>query len=114
MKDHIKKIALAIVSVCMVFLLIHVEYNRENITEGNNLFFIVENEVIRTWEKEGVQYLFLPSFAKETEIECLLISQNAYQNKVQNSHGIVLDIWQRMGYDKQASENGRIAQRESA
>ena len=68
MKEHIKKIALAIVSVCMVLLLIHAEYNRENITEETSLFFIVENEVIRTWEKEGVQYLFLPSFAKETEV----------------------------------------------
>ena len=33
MKEHIKRIALAILSACMVLLLIHAEYNRENVTE---------------------------------------------------------------------------------
>ena len=68
MKEHIKRIALAILSVCMVLLLIHAEYNRENVTEETNLFFIVGNEVIRTWESDGVQYLFLPSFAEVAEV----------------------------------------------
>ena len=68
MKEHMKRIILAIVSVCLVMLLIHAEYNRENMIEETDLFFLVENEEIRTWEKDGVHYLFLPSFVNDAEV----------------------------------------------
>lgn len=68
MKEHVKRIILAIVSVCLVILLIGAEFKSENVTQETNLFFVVGNEVISTWEKDGVQYLFLPSFAKDTEV----------------------------------------------
>lgn len=56
------------VSICLILLLVCAEYDRENIQEETNLFFLVENEVIRTWENNGVQYLFLPSFVEESEV----------------------------------------------
>ncbi len=78
MKEHVKKIALAIISVCFMGLLVHSEYNRENIAEETGLFFLVKDEVIRTWEKDGVQYLFLPSFAEDTEVTLAPYSKEFY------------------------------------
>ena len=46
MKEHVKRIILAIVSVCLVILLIRAEFKSEHVTRKTNLFFIVGNEVI--------------------------------------------------------------------
>ena len=68
MKEHMKRIILAIVSVCLVILLIRAEFKSENVTRETRLFFVVGDEVISTWEKDDVHYLFLPSFAKDAEV----------------------------------------------
>ena len=78
MKQHIFKLFGGILSVLGVIFLVSTEYQRQNISKENILYFIIEDEYIRTWEKEGVQYLFLPSFAEMSEVKLAPFSSEFY------------------------------------
>ncbi len=77
MKEHVYRIALLLFSVCFIFFMVHSEYRKEEVEE-TKLYFQVSEEIIQTWEKEGVHYLFLPSFAAEEEVVLTSYSPEFY------------------------------------
>lgn len=68
MKEHIYKIALLLFSICFLFIMIHSEYKKEGMGERARIYFQIGEETIQTWEKDGVHYLFVPSFATEEDM----------------------------------------------
>ena len=67
MREHLGRIGLLLMSLCMIGFLMATEYKRE-IGEEEILYFQVGEEVIQTWEQDGVHYLFLPSFANVNNV----------------------------------------------
>ena len=78
MKEHIYRIGLLLFSVCLITVLIWGEYKREEVAEEVQLCFRIGEETIQTWEKDGVHYLFLPSFADGKEVVLTSYSPEFY------------------------------------
>lgn len=68
MKEHICRIAITIFSISIIFFMIEREYRKGEVARQENLYFQIGEETIQTWEKDGVQYLFLPSFAAQEDV----------------------------------------------
>lgn len=92
MKEHIKRFIFTIVSLGCIIALIGWEYDREDVAEKKTLFFMIEDEVVQTWEKDGMQYLFLPSFAEDEEVKLAPYSSKFYiineKKKISNGESI--------------------------
>lgn len=96
MKEHIGRIVLIIFSICLIGAMIREEYIREDVAEEVKLYFKIEDEVIHTWEKDGVYYLFLPSYASEEEVvltsyspEFYIINQGKKISQNESIHNIL-------------------------
>ena len=68
MKEHIGRIILLLFSIAVIGILIQSEYKKEEVAQTTEFYFRVGDEMIQTWEKEDVHYLFLPSFVSEEEV----------------------------------------------
>lgn len=96
MKEHICRIGLMIVSVCLIIALIWGEYIKEDVSQEIQLYFRIGEENIQTWEKDGVYYLFLPSFATEEDVilnsyspEFYMINQGKKISRGESIHDIL-------------------------
>lgn len=78
MRQHIGRIILLVISVVMIVILIHREYTKGGISEDRSIYVQIAEETIQTWEKEGVYYLFLPSFASPEEVTLASYSPEFY------------------------------------
>ena len=84
LKAHLGRLCLFIWSLVCIFGLIRMEYQQEGVAEQKTLYFQVQDEIIQTWEKDGILYLFLPSFATEEDVTLAAYSPEFYvmgQNK---------------------------------
>lgn len=92
-KEHITRIALLIFSIGMIVSMIWQEYTKEDIAGELKLYFQIGDEIIQTWEKDGIHYLFLPSFASEKEIILTSYSPEFYviNQKKKISHNESID-----------------------
>lgn len=96
MKQHIGRIVLSVVSFFLIIVMIYGEYIREDVAEKVKLYFQIGDEVIQTWEKDGVYYLFLPSFASNEEIalasyspEFYMINQGREISRDESIHNVI-------------------------
>ena len=95
-KEHIGRLVLAIISILFIGIVITMEYHREGVAERVDLYFQVKDETIQTWEKDGVFYLFLPSFANEEEVvltsyspEFYILAQEKKISHGENLQGVI-------------------------
>ena len=89
MKEHLGKIVLAVFSLCLIWGLITSEYKCKSKTEETSIYFRVGKEVIQAWKKEGVYYLFLPSYVDKEEIS--LVSYSAKISLWVNGKDLIKD-----------------------
>ena len=96
MKEHIYRISLLLFSVCLIAVLIWGEYKREEVADEVQLYFQIGEENIQTWEKDGIYYLFLPSYAAGKEVilnsyspEFYMINQGKKISRGESIHDIL-------------------------
>lgn len=96
MKEHINRIILLIFSVCFIAFMIQREYVKGEVSEEAHLYFQIGDETIQTWEKDGVHYLFLPSFVSAEKViltsyspEFYVINQGEKISHDENIHNIL-------------------------
>lgn len=78
MKQHMGRVGLLIVSVILIGFLIGREYQKGEISNDRNLYVRFGDEIIQTWEKDGIWYLFLPSGASLEKLELASYSPEFY------------------------------------
>lgn len=71
MKHHVLRILLAVFAFVVTGGLVHYEFKRNSEEKAQTVSFQVGEEVIGTWEDEGVHYLFLPSYADMDAVELM-------------------------------------------
>ena len=78
MKKKIGKIILSCFTILLIMSLLYIEYHHEIKKREFSLYFMVGDNIIRSWQTDGIHYLFLPSFAKEEEILLASFSPDFY------------------------------------
>lgn len=109
MKEHIGRIAIMIFSISMIAAMIWREYTKGDVAEKVHLYFQVGEETIQTWEKDGVYFLFLPSFAQEEEVILTSYSPEFYvinQKKKVTQNESILGIIKEQNISCQFMETG--------
>ena len=78
MKEHICRIGIILFSIGMIASMIWREYTKGEVAEKVHLYFQIGEETIQTWEKDGVHFLFLPSFVAPEEVVLASYSPEFY------------------------------------
>lgn len=110
MKEHIYKIGLLLLSVCMIGTILWWEYTKEEMAEKVGIDFHVGEEIIQTWEKDGVHYLFLPAFVSQEEVLLTVYSPEFYvinKGRSITAKESIHDIEQGKKFDCQFIETGQ-------
>ena len=78
MRVYIGKIILSCFTVFLIAAMLYSEYHLEIKEKENSLYFVIEENIIKTWKKDKIQYLFLPSYVKEEEVFLASFSPEFY------------------------------------
>lgn len=96
MKEHICRIGIILFSIGMIANMIWREYTKGEVAEKVHLYFQIGDEIIQTWEKDGVHFLFLPSFVAPEEVvlasyspEFYIINQKKKVSQDESVHEII-------------------------